>query len=333
MGNEDLLERFESGLPDLGAIRAAERHIRSLLTETPTVCARDLGASLAMPSLFLKAENLQPTGSFKPRGVLNWMGTASRTELDCGLVTVSAGNHALALAWAAAPHGIPVTVVMPEGSSPLKVAATRDLGAKVLLESDIQQAVARCQQLVSEQGLTLVHPYNDPRVMAGQGTVGLEVLQQQPGVERVLCPVGGGGLISGIGLALKALKPDVELIGVEPEGAATMRHAWDCADPSASLSRINTIAASLAPAMVGGYSYVASRRVVDDIVTVSDAAILEAVRLTISRARLYVETGAVVGIAALLEDRVRRDRRNTVVVVTGGNMDLAEAAQILSTRQ
>lgn len=314
-------------LPDLESIRQAERRIRGRLPETPTLTAPDLAEELGHP-LWLKAENLQRTGSFKPRGVLNWLATAASAELDAGLVTVSAGNHALALAWAASTAGIPVTVVMPAGSSPVKIAATRAFGAEVRVGGTIREAVSLCRQLAGERGLTLVHPYNDPRVMAGQGTVGLELLRQLPDVEVVLCPIGGGGLISGIGIAAKALKPSLKLIGVEPEGAATMRNAWDRADPGASLDRVDTIAASLAPVVVGEYTYAASRGVVDDIVLVSDEAIRQATRLTVSRTRLYVETGAVLGAAALLEGKVDLNDAVTAAIVTGGNMDPEQMAEI-----
>ena len=310
-----------SQIPDIDGIRRAESLIRDRVPESPLLRAYDLGDDLEQ-DLWLKAESLQPTGSFKIRGATHWMRTASREELERGLVTVSAGNHALALAWAAAGQA-PVTVVMPEGASPMKVEGTRNLGAKVVLHGRIQEAVAECHRLSREDNLVLVHPYNDPRIMAGQATIGLEIMRQLPEVARVLCPIGGGGLISGLGLALKALKPDIELIGVEPEGAATMRNAWDLNDDSAALDGVDTVAHSLAPVVVGNYSYAVSRDVVDDIVTVSDRAIIDGTRRLLSRGHLYVEAGAAVTVAALLEKRVAASRdRPTVAIMTGGNMDL-----------
>ena len=319
----------DDALPGLDAIEAAEARIRDRIPPTPLVQASDLGDDLGLP-LWLKAENLQITGSFKVRGALNWVRGASDEEIGNGLITVSAGNHALALAWAARERGIPVTVVMPEGSSPLKIRGTEAFGARVVVHGGIADAVAHTHELRERHGLTLVHPYNNPRVMAGQGTVGLEILRQLPETARILCPIGGGGLISGIGLAVKALRPDVELIGVEPAGAATMRNAWDRQDATAALQRVDTIAASLAPVVVGEYTYAASRQVVDDIVTVSEAAIREATRRVLLRARLYVETGCSVGIAALLESAVpRRPDRPTVAVLTGGNMDPEQCRELL----
>ncbi|WP_297792619.1 threonine/serine dehydratase [uncultured Marinobacter sp.] len=316
-------------LPDQSQILEAERRIRPHLGETPLLTVPDLDAAMGQ-SLGLKCESLQRTGSFKVRGALNWLLTASEDELKAGLVTVSAGNHAVGLAWAAAMQDVPLTVVMPEGSSPLKIRRTRALGAEVIVQGTIQQAVALCHELRDEKGLSLVHPYNDIRIMAGQGTVGLELLRQLPDVDRVLCPIGGGGLISGLGLAIKAQRPEVELIGVEPEGAATMFNAWQKQDASASLDSVNTWAASLAPAVVGDRTYAASRQVVDRIVTVTEAGIREATRRLLTEARLYVEPGASVGLAALVENRVPPEpEKTTVLIITGGNLDPEQVSQCL----
>ena len=312
----------ESMLPDEAIITQAAQRIADRVGETPMLAAPDLEQDLGQP-LWLKCENLQRTGSFKARGALNWLLTAADEELARGLVTVSAGNHAIALAWAARQRDVPVTVVMPEGSSPLKIARTRALGAEVVVHGAIAQAVAHCHQLRDRHGSTLVHPYNDLRIMAGQGTVGLELLRQQPDIKRILCPIGGGGLISGVGLAIKAKRPDIELIGVEPAGAATMANAWAHEDHAASLDRVETWAASLAPAVVGDWTYAASRQVVDRLVTVSERSIREATRRLLTESRLYVEPGASVGLAALLEGRVDIDPElPTVLLITGGNLDL-----------
>mgnify|MGYP003700488173 CR=1 FL=1 len=319
----------ELNLPDLAAIRAARSRIASRVPATPTVAAHDLGESLGQP-LYLKAENLQVTGSFKARGATNWLRMTDPAQRRRGLITVSAGNHALALAWAARHENIPVTVVMPKGSSPAKIEGTRRFGAEVIVRGDIREAVAHCHRLRESRGLSLVHPYDDPMVMAGQGTVGLEILEQVPNVERILCPVGGGGLISGIGLAVKALKPDVTLIGIEPDGAATLGNAWAHNDPGAALPAVNTIAASLAPVTAGRYTYAASRRVVDAMVTVPDSAIVEATRLLLTRGRLYGETGATVAIAALLSGAVPVvPEITTLAVITGGNMDISQCCDLL----
>ena len=316
-------------------IIAARQRLADELAPTPCTFANDLSDTLGQP-VYLKLENLQRTGSFKARGALNWVLTAQESELQNGLITVSAGNHAMALAWAAQRRNVPVTVVMPEGSSALKIATTRDFGARVIVQGNIHEAVQLTHQLRADNGLTLVHPYNDARVMAGQGTVGLELLEQLkplqhlPSTSRVLVPVGGGGLISGLGMAIKSVRPDLRVIGVEPEGAATLRNAWNKNDASAALVSVNTMAASLAPAVVGELTFAISRQVVADIITVRESAIAQATRMLMLRARTYAETGAAVGLAALLEERVPRSASlATACVVTGGNMDAAQARNLL----
>ncbi|MCS4503760.1 Phenylserine dehydratase [wastewater metagenome] len=317
-------------LPDLEAVRAAAARIRPAIPPTPAFPAQDLSASLGT-ELWVKAESLQRTGSFKVRGAYNWTATATAEETGNGLITVSAGNHAMALAWAAERQGVPVTVVMPEGSSTMKIETTRAFGAEVIIHGDIKAAVAECHRLREERGLTLVHPYDNPRIMAGQGTVGLEMLEQIPRLGRVLCPIGGGGLVSGLGIAIRSQRPDIELIGVEPEGAATMRNAWDRDSAEAALDGVSTIAPSLAPVVVGKYTYAASRRWVNDIVTVSDDAIARATRALMTQGRLYVETGAAVGLAAVLDGAVPAAAEGaTALVITGGNMDTAQARELLA---
>ena len=198
----------------------------------------------------LKCELMQKTGSFKPRGALNWILTASDEELERGLVTISAGNHALALAWAASRAGARLTVVMPEGSSAVKVEATQAYGAEVILHGSINEAMDHMDELRADRGLVLVHPFADPRIVAGQGTVGLEILDQCPDVAQILCPVGGGGLISGIGAAVKALRPEVRVVGLETEGAPTLRTAWDEGGP-VRLQQVKTLAPALGAALTG----------------------------------------------------------------------------------
>ena len=315
-------------LPDLKTVETAADLIDGTIVETPSLFAHELSAYLGQP-LWLKAENLQRTGSFKARGASHWLATASTEELQAGLITVSAGNHALALAWAATQAATSLTVVMPEGSSPMKVKATRDLGACVHLHGTIFEAVALCHQLQETEGRRLVHPYNDFRVMAGQGTVGLELMRQIPDFSRVLCPVGGGGLISGLGIALKAHRPDVTLIGVEPEGAATLANAWARGRHDAALDEVHTIAASLAPAVVGSLTYAASREVVDQLVSVPDSAIAEATRLLLTLTHLYCEPGAATCLAPLLTGAVAIEPdQPTVLLLTGGNMDLAQISNL-----
>lgn len=309
-------------------VEAARRAIAPWLLQTPCLRSAPLEAGLGRP-LWLKCELFLPTGSFKPRGVLNWLANATGDELAGGLVAVSAGNHGMALAWAAGARSVPVTVVMPEGSSEYKAAACRSAGAEVVLHGDIHAAWARARELVAERGATLVPPYDEPRIIAGQGSVGLELVEQLPDLDAVLCPVGGGGLVAGIGVALKAHRPAARVIGVEPAGAPTLKAAWEAGRP-VDLTAIDTVAASLGANRAGEHTYAISREVVDELVTVGDEAIVAAARLLITEGKLYAEPGAVLGIAAILERTVElADDDVVAAVVTGGNLDRALLDRLL----
>ncbi|MEC9482940.1 MAG: threonine/serine dehydratase [Halomonas sp.] len=310
-------------------IRRARERIADTLAATPMVTDLGLSDLLARP-VRLKGELFQRTGSFKPRGGLNWLRTATADELSHGLGAVSAGNHALGLAWAAREAQVDVTIVMPRDASEFKVAGCRELGAEVILHGDINDAWQYMHHLVDERGLTLVHPYDDPRIMAGQGTVGLEILDQAPHASSVVCPIGGGGLIAGIATAMRTLRPDIRIVGVEPEGAASMGAAWAQGGPH-RLKRIETCAKSLGAAIVGKHTYPLCRRLVDVLVTVSEDGIQRAMRHLLTQAKLHAEPGAAVGVAALLENRLPAlpEDGDIVIVITGGNMSRDELLQFL----
>ncbi|MBB3190998.1 threonine ammonia-lyase [Halomonas cerina] len=309
-------------------LQQAQARIADTLSPTPLVLDHALSDQLER-RVWLKGELFQRTGAFKPRGALNWLRTARPEELAGGLGAVSAGNHALGLAWAARDAAVPVTIVMPENASPFKVAGSRALGAEVILHGDINEAWALMHRLVEERGLTLVHPYDDERIIAGQGTVGLEILEQAPEASVILCPIGGGGLIGGIGLAVAALRPSLTLIGVEPAGAASMAHAWSRGGP-VRLERVTTCAKSLAAALVGEHTYPLSRAHVHALAAVDEAAIHRAMRHLLYQAKLAAEPGAAVGVAALLEDTVALPPAgDIVVVITGGNLGREELEDFL----
>lgn len=313
-------------------IRQAHERIADTLSPAPVLPEAFLSSAMSRRVL-LKCELFQQTGSFKPRGGLNWIRTAEDAELSRGLGAVSAGNHALGLAWAAQAVGVDVTIVMPESASDFKVQGTRHLGAEVILHGDINDAWELMNRLVEERGLTLVHPYDDLRIIAGQGTVGLEILEQVPEAGTLVCPVGGGGLIAGIAVAARALRPDIRIIGVEPEGAASMQAAWTHQGPY-RLNSVETCAKSLGAAIVGEYTYPLCRQHVDALVTVSEAAILQATQHLLTRTKLFAEPGAAVGIAALLEGRLPDPLPDgdIVLVITGGNMGLDELATLLPSK-
>lgn len=302
-------------------IEAARSVVGARLTPTPLLYGHDLGAELA-GDLYLKCELLQPTGSFKPRGALNWMANASDRERAAGLVTVSAGNHATGLAWAAQSENLPLTVVMPADASPMKTAAARSLGATVELIGDIADAWARAGELQAG-GLTLVPPYDDPRIIAGAGTAGLEILDQCPAVpDTVVCCVGGGGLISGVGLAIKQAHPHTRVIGIEPAGAPTLAQSWAAGEP-VTLESTRTIAASLGANRAGRWTHAVSRQVVDELIQLDEDEIVEGTKATLTRGRLYAEPGGAIAVAALLHGHIEIAPGETVVaIVSGGNMDL-----------
>lgn len=314
---------------DLQQIQRARARIADTLAPTPLVLDHVLSERLGR-RVWLKAELFQRTGSFKARGGLNWIRTASKEELAGGLGAVSAGNHALGLAWAARDAGVPLTVVMPENASTFKVEGSRALGAEVVLHGDINQAWALMHRLVEERGLTLVHPYDDPRIIAGQGTVGLEILEQAPEASAILCPIGGGGLIGGIGVAVDALRPDLHLVGVEPSGAASMAHAWAEGGPR-PLPSVDTCAKSLAAAIVGEHTYPLCRAHVDRLLSVGEEAIARGMVHLMYDTKLLAEPGAAVAIVPLLEaDAVEPHARgDIVVVITGGNMSEDEIRAFL----
>lgn len=307
--------------PTPADIEAARAVVTASLAPTPLLHAADLGADLA-GDLYLKCELLQPTGSFKLRGALNWMANASDTELARGLVTVSAGNHATGLAWAARQKNVPVTVVMPADASPMKTATARALGAEVELIGSIADAWERAAELEAD-GLTMVPPYDDPRIIAGAGTLGLEIIDQCPSApDVVVCCVGGGGMLSGVGLAIRQAYPSARIVGVEPEGAATLTRSWAAGGP-VTLETTTTIAASLAANRAGRWTHEISRQVVDEIVTLSEDEIIAGTKATLTRGRLFAEPGGAIAVAALLHGHVALDENETAVaIVSGGNMDL-----------
>jgi threonine dehydratase len=244
------------------------------------------------------------------------------------VVTVSAGNHAQALAWAAGLVGAECITVMPEGASKTKIAATEGYGGKVeIVPGEKRKAFERAQEIAS-QGRVLIHPFEDARVAAGQGTVALEILEQAGNLGTVVVPIGGGGLIAGMAVALKTARPDVRVIGVEPVGAPTMRASLDAGSPQ-NISP-NTIADGLAAPMVGEMTLDAVRRFVDDVVLVTDEEILDALRGLLGYAKLVVEPAGAAAVAALLTGKVRVDRGSHVTaVISGGNVDLDRLKSLL----
>ncbi len=314
---------------EIADVLAAQKLIAGEVRRTPVFTSSRLGDQLGV-QLHLKAESLQKTGSFKVRGALNRLRNMSPDELARGVVTVSAGNHAQGLAWAAQRVGTHCTVVMTSKASQTKIAATRGYGAEVILiDGPIQEAFATAARLEREKNLINVHGFDDPWIIAGQGTVGLEILEQVPDVDVIVCPVGGGGLISGVAIAAKSSSRTVRVYGVEPEGAPAMRQSWDRGE-AVQLESVNTIADGLAPPMAGQITYPLTRKYVDDIVLLTDAEIVDGLKAVMTTAKLYVEPSGAAATAALLAGKIPINRGEKVVsIVSGGNFDLDKLKAIL----
>lgn len=280
--------------------------------------------------LLIKAELLQKTGSFKPRGVLTRLAALTAEEQERGVIGISAGNHAQALAYGAAQAGVPCTVVMPATAVASKIAATRAYGARVVLHGETSiQAFAEYERLVQAEGQVPVHPFNDPQVIAGQGTVGLEILEEAPDIDAVIVPVGGGGLLAGMAVAIRALQPGVRIVGVEPEGAPGLSRAL-AAGQVVPLTSVQTIADGLSAPFAGNLTLDIAQRLVDDVVLVSDQEIARALRLVLERTKFLAEAAAVAGVAALLARRCGvPEGARVLTVLSGGNIDRARLKELL----
>lgn len=316
-------------IPSLDTIHAARARIAGRLHFTPSLSSRTLANRSGVASLSLKCESLQKTGSFKVRGALN--AVSQLDDATRGVVTVSAGNHAQALAWAAASLGVRCTVVMPAAASESKAAASAEYGATVIRHGTGAEAFVRARELAATEGYALVHPFDDITVIAGAATIGLEILEQVPDVEVVVVPIGGGGLLAGVAAAIRQARPAVVLIGVEPEGAAAMRRSLDAGHPM-RLDTLDTIADGLAAPFAGDLTYPIIRDLVDDVVLVTDAEIATAMSLILSRAKLLAEAAGAAATAALLAGKVPQAAgKRAVAVLSGGNIDLERLKALLSS--
>lgn len=308
-------------------VMEARERIAGLVHRTPMLRSTSLGELLGGVQLHLKAELFQRTGSFKPRGVANKLLSLSDQEKARGFVTISRGNHAQALAYAATAIGTHATVVMAADAVPSKVNATRGYGGEVVLtDGDIWEL---CQRLMTERQLTLVHPFDDEAVMAGQGTVGLEIVEDVPDVQTLIVPVGGGGLVSGIAVAVKDAVPGVRVIGVEAAASDAMRQAL-AAGASVPIGNRKTIADGINAPYAGERCLEVVRQYVDEVVTVGEDEIVAGLRLLLERSKLTAEPAAATPVAALLAGRIRtRPGERVVCLVSGGNLDLQTLRSVL----
>ena len=310
----------------LDDIQAAAERLRGEIVDTPCMPSRTLSA-LTGCEVFLKFENLQFTASFKERGALNKMSRLAPEERASGVLAVSAGNHAQGVAYHAQRMGIPATIVMPRFAPGVKVERTRGFGANVLLQGDtFDDARAFGLQLAQERALTLVHPYDDLAVMAGQGTIGLEMLAQQPTIDTLVVPIGGGGLISGVATAARAIKQGIEVIGVQTERFPA---AWNAKHGENRESAQATIADGIAVKSPGTLTLPLIRQHVDDVVLVSEDDIEQAILLLLEIEKTVVEGAGGVGLAALMKHGARFKGRKVGLILSGGNIEPLVLAEII----
>ena len=309
-------------LVGLDAFREAHERIRPAIVRTPLypsdVLTRELGTDVR-----LKLESLQRTGSFKFRGAYNYVSQLSADARSKGVITYSSGNHAQAVALAAQLHGARAVVVMPTTSPQIKQEGAKRLGAEVVLEgTTFLERMAKAESLAEERRLVMVPPFDDPTIIAGAGTVGLEMAEDWDAFDSVLVPIGGGGLCSGTAAALRRLRPDIRIYGVEPTGGASMKAALEAGQP-VTLDSSTSVADGLLPVRTGNLTFKHVREFVDDVVLVDDDAIREAVSFLFKQQKLVVEFSGAATVAALRSGKVETEGRGVVAVISGGNVDPA----------
>lgn len=308
---------------------AAAARIRGRVVRTPLL--PDPEASEAVGGeVRLKCESLQKAGSFKVRGACNFVAQLTPAELERGVITYSSGNHAQAVAYAAAQWGAKATVVLPVTAPAVKSEGARRLGARVEFEGTTSEhRRERAEKIAREDGLVMVPPFDHRWIIAGQGTLALEVLDDWPDAEVFIVPIGGGGQAAGCGAVVRQLRPDAVIVGVEPKGAPAMRRALDAGGP-VTLERIDTIADGLAPTRVGDLTYAHVASLFDDVVLVTDDAIREAAVHLLERRKLIVEYSGAATVAALLSGAVSVSGRRACAVLSGGNLDPSLLLAMLS---
>ena len=322
-----------SDYPTLKQIQATRERLGSLIVETPAHPWRDSRLSDRTghsAEVFVKLELLQVTGTFKPRGALNVMLNLSKGQLKRGVTAVSAGNHAIATAYASKALGTTAKVVMPKNANPLRIRMARDLGAEIDLADNPHNAFARVQEIERDEGRTLVHPFEGPLTLQGTGTAGLEFSQQVPELDAMVLPIGGGGLCGGFAAALKQVWPKIKIYGVEPEGANSMYRSFQ-QGKAVTLDRIDTIADSLAPPKAEPYTFSVCRQFVDEIVLVSDDQLKEAMRHLFFGMKLAVEPAGAASTAGLMGPLKEKTRNQKVgIIACGTNIDIDDFHHIVS---
>lgn len=301
--------------------------LKEVARNTDLIAAPDLCPA---GNIWLKTENLQVTGSFKLRGAYYKMSQLSEEEKKKGVIACSAGNHAQGVALAAAKSNIPALICIPDSAPISKIEATRSYGVEVeLVKGSYDDAYARAVELQAEQGLTFIHPFDDENVIAGQGTIGLEILDQMPDVEAVVVPVGGGGLISGVAFAIKSLRPQVKVYGVQAEGAASMLKSIQ-KGKAITLPAVSTFADGIAVKQPGALTFELVRRYVDGVVDVTEDEVASAVLALMERQKLVAEGAGAVAIAAAMHGKIDLAGKKTVCLLSGGNIDVNILSRVIT---
>lgn len=307
--------------------KEAKRRVDEVILQTPLIYSQSFSDECGN-QVYIKPENLQKTGAFKIRGAYNKISKLPDAAKRKGLIASSAGNHAQGVAYAAKQQGVAATIVMPAGTPLIKVNATKALGAKVILYGEVyDEAYQKACELQKEQDLTFIHPFDDEDVIEGQGTIALEILEELPDADAILVPIGGGGLISGIAACAKAINPNIQVIGVEPEGAASAEAAVK-EDKICLLQEVNTIADGTAVKQIGVKPFDYIRRYVDDIILVNDYELMEAFLLLVEKHKLVAEGSGILALAAT--KKLGFKDKKVVALVSGGNIDVLTISSMIN---
>jgi threonine dehydratase len=314
-------------------VKATSERLSPMIRKTPVwqwIREDKRNPNDAATEVFLKLELFQKTGTFKARGALNSIGQLTPEELKKGVTTFSGGNHAVAIAYASRVFGTSAKVVMPSTANPARRDLARYYGADVILVPSVHEAVTKVKQIEEEEGRIFIHPFDGPQISLATGTIGLELLEQVPGLEAIVIPIGGGGLCSGIAAVAKQLNPRCQVYGVEPEGASSMYLSIQQGTP-AKLEKVQTIADSLGAPSAMPYSFDLCRKYVDDVVLVKDNEMVDAMRILYDEMKLAVEPAAAAATAALfgpLKERLTKKR--VALVVCGSNIDIGTYSKLMS---
>ncbi|KYH28454.1 threonine ammonia-lyase [Clostridium colicanis] len=314
---------------DLNKIKQAQKNIEGVVRKTPLIYSSTFSKQSGY-EIYLKCENKQKTGAFKLRGAYNKIMTLTPEEKEKGVLASSAGNHAQGVAYAATACGIKSTIVMPATAPQAKVEATKGYGAEVIQHGEVyDECYEKALEVLKETGATFVHPFNDEEVMAGQGTIALEILEELPDVDAIVVPIGGGGLISGVAVAAKSIKPDIKIIGVQSEIIASTKASLE-AGKVVTVGGAKSLADGISVKTPGDITFKYIKEYVDEVITVSEDEISYAMFSLMERSKLISEGSGAVPLAALLANKIKVDGKKIALLISGGNVDMAMILKIIN---